>query len=800
MKIIAWNVQGAKKHQIRDEIRVINQSQKPDLMFLIETMVSEQTTRKFIANLGFEHFDFVNPQNHSGGIWVLWNNDNIHANVLLKETRAIHMLVMDLEVQKLSIISGVYAPAQLGQKASFWQHLADLNAVIDSPWCLIGDFNELEDASEKRGGSSLSTLQCRRLPQFLRSINGSSISVKGRSFTWKKRIPGHLIYERLDRAIGRQEWLRLYPNAFVTSGPFTCSDHSYVCLQTSNHIPVTKRPPFRFQPNWNHYEDVQSIVKKQWSLSSNGSLMFRFASRLKAIKHDLKRWSTSKFANYRAQIEKNTTKLQYVENQLLESPNNYRLNHWHFRLLKQREKLMLFHQRYWGQFARKQWLINGDRNSKFFHKLAIARKRRRHIVRIKDAAGVWLDEMESIKEKFLLEFSCRFKSSRSPNWASPDLSIATEVTQADNDALIRPVTEKEIHSALFQMDPYKAPGPDGFGASFYQKHWPIIKTHLCAAIKDFFRSGKILKEFNHTFIALIPKVDNPETTSQFRPISLCNTFYKIVAKVLVNRLRPILERIIHPVQSAFVSQRAIHDNILLAHEVINKFHHLKGKKGYAAVKIDMEKAYDRIEWDFLLKCLEQLGFHPIWINWIRECVTTVSYSVLVNNEPCGFFKPTRGLRQGDPLSPYLFLICMDVLAKRLAHQALNSKSGIGFKLAPRADRIPCLFFADDSLLFCKATSQAVLHLKSLLDTFCHQSGQLINLQKSMIVFSKNTPSLDRQHVKGVLNIPTSSALGKYLGCASFQGRPSSESSRILLIRHIPNFRIGRLMLFLKLGA
>ena len=154
----------------------------------------------------------------------------------------------------------------------------------------------------------------------------------------------------------------------------------------------------------------------------------------------------------------------------------------------------------------------------------------------------------------------------------------------------------------------------------------------------------------------------------------------------------------------------------------------------------------------------------------------------VNNEPSGFFKPTRGLRQGDPLSPYLFLICMDVLAKRLALQALNSKSGIGIKLAPRADRIPCLFFADDSLLFCKATAQTAYHLKSILEVFCHQSGQLINLHKSLIVFSKNTPSLDKQHVQGVLNIPTSSALGKYLGCASFQGRPSSDIFDNLAVR------------------
>ena len=186
----------------------------------------------------------------------------------------------------------------------------------------------------------------------------------------------------------------------------------------------------------------------------------------------------------------------------------------------------------------------------------------------------------------------------------------------------------------------------------------------------------------------------------------------------------------------------------------------------------LQRSYDRIEWDFLLACLQQLGFHDKWIQWIKECISTVSYSVIVNSEPCGFFKPTRGLRQGDPLSPYLFILCMDVLARRLHEQSLCPKSGIGIKIAPPAARIPCLLFADDSLLFCKASAQSCHKLKDILDTFCAQSGQVINFHKSSIVFSKNTRSFDRQVVGGIFNIPHSSSIGKYLGCSLFQGRPS----------------------------
>jgi len=473
-------------------------------------------------------------------------------------------------------------------------------------------------------------------------------------------------------------------------------------------------------------------------------------------------------------MEKNTTQLQIVESKIITNPHSPRLNAWHLRLLKQREKLLLFNKCYWGALARKKWLVDCDRSSRYFHQSARNRKRNCSILRIKDPSGIWLDDPCTIRQQFLQDYMKRFTSARGSLAVLNDPLTFPIVTAEENEELIKPVTDKEIYDAVFHMDPHKAPGPDGFGASFYQDHWVVIRDLLCTAIKDFFCSGKLLKEVNHTFLALIPKVTNPETTAQYRPISLCNTVYKILAKILVNRMRPILQRIIHPTQSAFIPHRTIHDNILIAHEIVNKFKHMKGKKGHVALKLDMEKAYDRIEWDFLLSCLQHLGFHDTWISWIKECISTASYSLIINNEPQGFFKPTRGLRQGDPLSPYLFIICMDVLAKRLQSHALNAKTGIGITIAPAATRIPCLLFVDDSLLFCKATMQACHKLKAELDAFCAQSGQWINFHKSSIMFSKNTCNLDKQVVGGIFNIPHSLSSGQYLGCSLFQGRPSAD--------------------------
>lgn len=212
-----------------------------------------------------------------------------------------------------------------------------------------------------------------------------------------------------------------------------------------------------------------------------------------------------------------------------------------------------------------------------------------------------------------------------------------------------------------------------------------------------------LQTINKTHIALIPKVPNPETTSHFRPISLCNNSYKILSKLLANRLKVILPDLISHNQNAFVPGRLIQDNILLAHE---SFHYLKLKKEGGnhelGLKLDMNKAYDRVEWDFLEATLVRFGFDRKWVKLVMSCVSTVSFSIVLNGNAGGFFKPTRGLRQGDPLSPYLFLIVSEVLSLRIS-RAVHENHLQGIKLSRSCPVISHLFFADDSLFFLAAT-------------------------------------------------------------------------------------------------
>ena len=222
------------------------------------------------------------------------------------------------------------------------------------------------------------------------------------------------------------------------------------------------------------------------------------------------------------------------------------------------------------------------------------------------------------------------------------------------------------------MHPTKAPGPDGMFAVFYQNFWDIVGNDVVNMVLNVLNSDRSMADINKTYITLVPKINNPSRMTEFRPISLSNVTYKLIAKVLANRLKLILPHIISENQSAFTAGRLITDNVLIAFEMMHYLEHKKeGKDCYMTIKLDMSKAYDRIEWGFIEQVMRKMGFHEKWIGLIMRCITTVSYSVLINGVAHGNIVPSRGLHQGDPLSSYLFLLCADGFSS-LINKAIRS--------------------------------------------------------------------------------------------------------------------------------
>ncbi|XP_056698192.1 uncharacterized protein [Spinacia oleracea] len=262
-----------------------------------------------------------------------------------------------------------------------------------------------------------------------------------------------------------------------------------------------------------------------------------------------------------------------------------------------------------------------------------------------------------------------------------------------------------------------------------------------------------------------------------------------------------MSSLISETQNAFVPGRLMSDDCLLAHELITFVNNCRNrKKCYAAIKLDMNKAYDRVRWEFLFKALTCFGFPPYWIHIIRQCVSTVSYQVLVNGEPTTSIRPCCGLRQGDPLSPYLFVLCMEVFSASL-RLAERQQLIHGISVSRNAPPISHLFFVDDSLLFLEVSPSACQQVTLVLDQFSKLSGQLVNYQKSFVKFSPNTPDDYRDFLSSSLRLGHRPHPGKYLGVQVDLGRSKTSSFNQLvdkIARRISNFASLRLSAAAKL--
>jgi hypothetical protein len=242
------------------------------------------------------------------------------------------------------------------------------------------------------------------------------------------------------------------------------------------------------------------------------------------------------------------------------------------------------------------------------------------------------------------------------------------------------------------------------------------------------KNGLIHPPFNTTFLALIPKKDEPSSFEDFRPIALCNCIYKIVAKIISRRLKPILSEVISKEQFGFLNGRQIHEAIRVAQEGLHSLKSLRSKG--VVIKIDLSKAFDRVSWSFIRLLLTHLGFEVPFIRWIMACISSVTFVVLINGATSPFFTSGRGLRQGCPLSPLLFLLVAEGLSRALI-SATNSGDFKGIKTSPDF-RITHLLFVDDVLIFCSGRPRDAETLAAILQLFKDATGMNINSQKSTL--------------------------------------------------------------------
>ncbi|XP_060972601.1 uncharacterized protein LOC133038457 [Cannabis sativa] len=387
----------------------------------------------------------------------------------------------------------------------------------------------------------------------------------------------------------------------------------------------------------------------------------------------------------------------------------------------------------WKQRSREIWLAKGDRNSSFFHASTVVRRKRNHILNLKDPSGTIVSNEKDIGVILNDYFKDLFASKGSSSFEGLDSLIPNSITHDENLKLTAIHEMEEIKDTVFQMHPLKAPGPDGLSGCFFK------------------------------------------------------------------RLRNVLQRIIAPFQSAFLPGRWIAESSLLTQEIVNVIKKKKGKGGLMALKMDMNKAYDRLEWSFLKEVLMRFGFNShVFVKIIMSCVSTVSYSILLNGRPLKKFQPGRGIRQGDPLSPYLFLLCNEIFSRLLSFE---QEKGLfhGIRIARNVPEISHLMFADDTIIFSRANLNEVEVLNSCIKKFEDWSGQKCSKQKSGVLISSNCSRSLRGSIEKILNIGAIRDDEKHLGNPFLFSRSKRKDFNFLKTKLHDKLEGWRLKTLSKMG-
>jgi len=488
--------------------------------------------------------------------------------------------------------------------------------------------------------------------------------------------------------------MQLFPNAKLENLVAPSSDHFPILLdRTSVARSHRVERYFKFENAWRIDDGVNDVIQDSWLGSAGRNVIHKLSKCAKDLTH----WSKTHCNKLQVDIE-------HCRKYLSRSHTVHGIqDEVHFdKLRKKLNHLLVQEDMFWRQRAKTHWYRDGDLNTKFFHAAATSKKKVNKILSLETNEGICITDdggMRFTVKNYFEEFFEGHESVRSPVINMLNQVIDNE----DNAQLTVPFCREDFKEAMFSMQPDKCPGPDGFNPGFYQHFWSVCSDDIFNECCEWMNEGQFPPSLNSTNTALIPKGTEQKTMKDWRPIALCNVLYKLLSKVLANRLKKILHKCIADSQSAFVPGRSILVNALVAIELVHYMKtKTKGKEKSVALKLDISKAYDRIDWAYLKDVMNKMGFSGKWIQWIMMCVETVDYSVILNKEIVGPIIPGRGLRQGDLLSPYLFILCAEGLSVLIRIAGNRGDLQGVCRIAPRVSH---LLFLDD--FFCSFKQRSI---------------------------------------------------------------------------------------------
>ncbi|KAF3668653.1 hypothetical protein FXO38_07989 [Capsicum annuum] len=380
------------------------------------------------------------------------------------------------------------------------------------------------------------------------------------------------IKERLDRCMANTSWIKCFPEVIITHLPRTKFDHCPLLLTLTPNNQGSNPKPFRFEPMWCNHHTFQDLVHENFSPDIS---LFQA---INSFQRNATLWNHTVFGNLFKKLRTISARLDG-----LQKSNHYHSSTFLHKLendpLYEYEALLKCEEDFWKIKSKISWLIDGDANTAFFHASTLQRRRKNKITELVDDVGQVVRGEEPLTNLIMHHFTKLFTTSQNQS-ANIHLSPihANNVIQAEAYQILdTPLRDSEIHLAVKGFKPLKAPGPNGLHPLFYQKFWNEVGPKVISFYRNIFSTSEIPNTHNTTLLCLIPKCRNASNLRNYRPIGLCNTSYKIITNIIVNKIKPILQDIISPSQASFLLNRRAADQAIIIQEYITHFAKMKGK-------------------------------------------------------------------------------------------------------------------------------------------------------------------------------------------------------------------------------
>ncbi|XP_057775038.1 uncharacterized protein LOC130994018 [Salvia miltiorrhiza] len=701
-------------------------------------------------------------------IWVL-SHPSVVSNTVYSSD---HVVVVDCFWQSMNFrVAFVHGANDQISRRSLWQ---DLLRFVSGNTVFIGDFNAVKGAHERISAVAPHRGSCVDFCSFIDDTQFIESPTDGLRFTWSgRRFLPHHVESMLDRAMFSQGFANFWDSITTTALPRLSSDHSPLVMQCRRATPSGKRQ-FRFLNMWVTHSSFGEMVGASWMRTVDALCpIVRVMLKLKRLREDLRIWNREVFGNVDIALRQWQQQLMATQKQIADTGYTDDLFNEEVHLQAELNVALSRKSSLLQQKSRASWLTDGDRNTAFFHRLTKFKQRNNSFTRM-NINGTDVYDPGLIEQHIVSYFSELFMDDGGvlADQLEIDALIQPSISENQNTMLIRIPDDGEIAAAVFSLDANSAPGPDGFSGMFFHTCWSTIKDDIIMAVQRFFTHSYLPSGCNASTMILIPKKEVVSTVADLRPIILSNFLFKIISKVLASRLSVLANSHVAPNQFGFISGRNIHDCIMLSSEGFNCMQ--RTNRGInMACKIDIRNAFDTLRWGFIFQVLRANGYHENFIHWISIIFSSARLSILYNGRLTGYFACSRGVRQGDPLSPILFGIAEDVLSS-LISSCVDSRHLTPMSFSRFSNFPTHLLYADDVILFCRATIRNAKKILDILQYYGSISGQLCSQEKSNLFFSRHVSTDRRRAIHRILGFSVGSLPMTYLGVPIFTGRPRAS--------------------------